>query len=139
MGCCATCLPSASRSRMMTAGRLREKIERVLWRYLEEVMRVRCGPTSWDSWLGFDFSASPHLKGVLSDPEQLRNRGRMYLGEYFQELSHQAPVVVFLEDIHWADDSSLDALGWLEERMHRQSLLIVCGAPHALRAPPVLG
>ncbi len=30
--------------------------------------------------LGFDFSASPHLKGVLNDPEQLRNRGVHVLG-----------------------------------------------------------
>lgn len=27
--------------------------------------------------LGFDFTTSPHLKGVLGDPEQLRNRGLM--------------------------------------------------------------
>ena len=37
-------------------------------------------------WLGFDFSTSPHLQGVLADPEQLRNRGLMYLGEYFKGL-----------------------------------------------------
>ena len=57
--------------------------------------------------LGFDFSASPHLKGVLNDAEQLRNRGVMYLIQYFQELSQEIPVVIFLEDIHWGDDSSL--------------------------------
>ena len=42
-------------------------------------------------WLGFDFSSSPHLQGVLSDPEQLRNRGLMYLGEYFKGLCAGAP------------------------------------------------
>jgi class 3 adenylate cyclase/tetratricopeptide (TPR) repeat protein len=77
-------------------------------------------------WLGYDFSASPHLKGVLSDAEQLRNRGLMYLGVYFREISTQSPVVIFLEDIHWADDSSLDALNWIEERLHHQRLLIIC-------------
>ena len=83
-------------------------------------------------WLGFDFSTSPHLQGVLNDPEQLRNRGLMYLGEYFKQLSAQAPVVVFLEDIHSADDSSLDALSWLGERLHHQHLLFVCAARHTL-------
>ena len=83
-------------------------------------------------WLGFDFSSSEHLKGVLSDPEQLRNRGRMYLGEYFKELCTRGPVVVFLEDIHWADDSSLDTLDWLGERLHHQHLLFVCAARHTL-------
>jgi predicted ATPase/class 3 adenylate cyclase/Flp pilus assembly protein TadD len=83
-------------------------------------------------WLGFDFSTSQHLKGVLKDPEQLRNRGRMYLSEYFRGLCSQSPVAVFLEDIHWADDSSLDALDWLGERLHHQCLLFVCAARHSL-------
>jgi len=78
--------------------------------------------------LGFDFNTSPHLKGVLNDPEQLRNRGRAYLGEYFEGLSAQGPVIVYLEDIHWADDSSLDALNWMGERLARQDLLVVCAA-----------
>jgi predicted ATPase/class 3 adenylate cyclase len=79
-------------------------------------------------WLGYDFSKSPHLQVVLNDAEQLRNRGLMYLGEYFRELSTQSPVVIFLEDIHWADDSSLDALNWMEERLHRQRLLVIFAA-----------
>jgi class 3 adenylate cyclase/tetratricopeptide (TPR) repeat protein len=83
-------------------------------------------------WLGFDFSPSPQLQGVLNDPEQLRNRGLMYLGEYFKGLCAQAPVVVFLEDIHWADDSSLDALNWLGERFTQQPLLFICAARHTL-------
>jgi class 3 adenylate cyclase/tetratricopeptide (TPR) repeat protein len=83
-------------------------------------------------WLGFDFSTSPHLQGVLNDPEQLRNRGLMYLCEYFKALCSQAPVVVFLEDIHWADDSSLDTLNWLGERLHHERLLFVCAARHSL-------
>jgi predicted ATPase len=83
-------------------------------------------------WLGFDFSNSPHLQGVLNDPEQVRNRGLMYLGEYFKGLCAQAPVAVFLEDIHWADDSSLDALNWLGERLQHQRLLFVCAARHSL-------
>ncbi len=83
-------------------------------------------------WLGFDFSTSPQLQGVLADPEQLRNRGLMYLGEYFKGLCAQAPVAVFLEDIHWADDSSLDALNWLGERLQHNHLLFVCAARHSL-------
>jgi class 3 adenylate cyclase/tetratricopeptide (TPR) repeat protein len=76
--------------------------------------------------LGFDFSASPHLKGVLNDPEQLRNRALMYLGEYFKTLSQVSPVVIFLEDIHWGDDSSLDVVNHLGERTPHLRLLIVC-------------
>jgi predicted ATPase/class 3 adenylate cyclase len=78
--------------------------------------------------LGFDFSASPHLKGVLNDPEQVRNRGLMYLKEYFQTLSQESPSVIFLEDIHWGDDSSLDAVNKLGELTTRFPFLIVSAA-----------
>jgi len=82
--------------------------------------------------LGYDFTNSPHLKGVLGDGEQLRNRGMMYLGEYFIEMSLQRPVAMFLEDVHWADDSSLDAVNWLEERMGKLRMLVVCAGREAL-------
>jgi hypothetical protein len=86
MPCCATCSPSASRSRMTTArippGRRSRGFAEVFGRDPDGEMRAPHPGTV----AGIDFSASPHLKGVLSDPEQLRNRGLMYLGEYFQEL-----------------------------------------------------
>ena len=82
--------------------------------------------------LGFDFSASPHLKGVLNDPEQLRNRARMYLVGYFQELVKEIPVVIFLEDLHWGDDSSLDMVMHLGEFTPQMPLLVVGAARPAL-------
>ena len=78
--------------------------------------------------LGFNFSASPHLKGVLNDPEQLRNRSQMYLVQYFQALSQVRTVVILLEDIHWADDSSLDMVMRLGEHTPQLRLLIVGAA-----------
>jgi predicted ATPase/class 3 adenylate cyclase len=82
--------------------------------------------------LGFDFSASPYLKGVLNDAEQLRNRGLIYLKEYFQILSQESLIVVLLEDIHWGDDSSLDAVNKLGELTPRLPFLIVCAARSVL-------
>ena len=82
--------------------------------------------------LGYDFSLSPHLKGVLQDAEQLRNRGLMYLMEYFKALCEKSPVVVFLEDLHWGDDSSLDAVNRIGEQAPRCRLLIVGAARHSL-------
>ncbi len=78
--------------------------------------------------LGFDFSASSHLKGVINDAEQLRNRGLMYLIQYFQKLSQEMPVVIFLEDIHWADDSSLDVVSRIGEYTPQHPILLVCAA-----------
>ena len=76
--------------------------------------------------LGFDLSASPYVQGVLEDAQQLRDRALVYLGEYFQGIAGQAHVMVLLEDIHWADDSSLDAINRLALSNTRQRLLIVC-------------
>jgi predicted ATPase len=90
--------------------------------------------------LGYDFSASPHLKGVLNDPEQLRNRGLMYLKEYFQAFSQENPIVIFLEDIHWGDDSSLDVVSRLGEHTPQLRLLIVCaGRPTLFERRPYWG
>ena len=109
-----------------------EKVESGFVDVLSEGLEGQMRAHILGQWLGFDFSTSQHLKGVLNDPEQLRNRGLMYLGEYFQGLCSQGPVVVFLEDIHWADDSSLDALNWLGERLHHKRLLFVSAARHSL-------
>jgi class 3 adenylate cyclase/tetratricopeptide (TPR) repeat protein len=78
--------------------------------------------------LGFDFSASPHLKGVLNDAEQLRNRGLMYLKEYFQKLSQENPIVILMEDIHWGDESSLDVVNQLGESASHMPFVIACAA-----------
>jgi len=51
---------------------------------------------------------------------------------------------VLLEDIHWADDSSLDAIAQLATALARQRLLIVClarptlftGGPTGAKASP---
>ncbi|MCK4724164.1 MAG: AAA family ATPase, partial [Anaerolineales bacterium] len=82
--------------------------------------------------LGFDFSESQHVKGILDDSQQIHDRALMYMAEYFKVMSNQAPVVIFLEDIHWADDSSLDMLNHLARRIPEQQLLIVCVARHRL-------
>jgi class 3 adenylate cyclase/tetratricopeptide (TPR) repeat protein len=76
--------------------------------------------------LGFDFSHSPHLKGLLNDPQALRNRGLNSLQEYFAAASRQSPVVVFLEDIHWADGSSLEVIKELGKMTEEHPLLLVC-------------
>ena len=52
----------------------------------------------------------------------------MYLIEYFKAYSQEIPVIIFLEDIHWADDSSLDVVMALGEQTPQMRLLIVCAA-----------
>jgi class 3 adenylate cyclase/tetratricopeptide (TPR) repeat protein len=82
--------------------------------------------------LGFDFLDSQHLKGVLEDPQQLHERATTYLAEYFKGMSEMAPVVIILEDIHWADDSSLSLINRLARRIPGQRILIVCATRQRL-------
>jgi class 3 adenylate cyclase/tetratricopeptide (TPR) repeat protein len=82
--------------------------------------------------LGIDFSESQHVIGILDDPQQIRDRALMYMAEYFQGMSERLPVVIFLEDIHWADDSSLDMVNRLVRRLKNQRLLFVCLARYRL-------
>jgi ABC-type oligopeptide transport system substrate-binding subunit/class 3 adenylate cyclase/ABC-type dipeptide/oligopeptide/nickel transport system ATPase subunit len=82
--------------------------------------------------LGYDFSQSPHLRSAMHNPHQLRNKAISYLGEYFIGLSQKAPVIILLEDIHWADDSSLDTTNYLGRRTPGKPILIVCFARTSL-------
>ncbi len=45
-----------------------------------------------------------------TDPQTLRDQGLGYLADYFRSQSASEPLLVILEDLHWADESSLAAL-----------------------------
>lgn len=93
-------------------------------------------------WLGFDFSASEAVKPLLGGVD-LATLGRAYLTRYFRALAaptsptpfpmgevgrasaDDSPVVIFLEDLHWADDASLDLVAYLPEAIHKARLFIV--------------
>ncbi len=75
--------------------------------------------------IGFDYSTSPHLKGSLGDAREIHDRAFHYLAEYFAGLAEQATVVVYLDDIHWADSASLDWVDYLLSTYPNLRLLIV--------------
>lgn len=82
--------------------------------------------------LGYDFSDSQHIKDVLENPKQLRDRSLTYLKEYIESVSEQYPTMVFLDDIHWGDNSSLEMLNQLTHKFSKERLLIVFLARHRL-------
>jgi class 3 adenylate cyclase/tetratricopeptide (TPR) repeat protein len=75
--------------------------------------------------LGLDFSASPFLREIIQDTEQIRSRALHYLSGFFNTISagsvpgaYGSPVggvILVLEDIHWSDDGSLGLLEHLAE------------------------
>ncbi|MBU0494451.1 MAG: tetratricopeptide repeat protein [Chloroflexi bacterium] len=81
--------------------------------------------------IGLDLSASPHLSGILDNTQQIRDRALHYLAQFFTAVARErseAAVVLLLEDLHWADDDSLDALVYLLSACDRIPLLLVVAA-----------
>ncbi|MBI3942388.1 MAG: tetratricopeptide repeat protein [Chloroflexi bacterium] len=90
--------------------------------------------------LGLDFTGSPHLQGVLNDAAQIRSRAFFYLAQLFQTITHTQPAVILLEDIHWADDGSLDWLNYLSREVHAMPLLVIgLARPTLLERRPLWG
>ena len=75
--------------------------------------------------LGYDFGGSRHVTPLLNSAAQLRRQALYHLTEYFRAATVISPLVLLLEDLHWADDSSLDALGLLAAALQERPLLII--------------
>jgi len=84
--------------------------------------------------IGIDFSDSPHLRGILDDARQIRSRAFHAAAQILRRLSETSgePVVLQLEDLHWADDGTLDFLSHLVEADHDVPLLVLALARPAL-------
>lgn len=54
-----------------------------------------------------------------------QERMKRELGALFQDISRQQPVVVFLDDLHWADVSTIDILNYLARRFADMRLLVL--------------
>ena len=80
--------------------------------------------------IGFDLPASQALQNAL-ESESFREQALASLVDYLQAVASE-PTVIFLEDIHWADDSSLDLVDHLAAALPEARLLVVCLARPAL-------
>ena len=60
--------------------------------------------------IGIDFSESRHVKVIAEDGKQIRTRGFHAAAQVFRRVSRQSqrPIVLVLDDLHWADEGSLD-------------------------------
>ncbi len=78
--------------------------------------------------LGYPPPGKSAVAPLPDDPGQLRRRALRYLGEYFAGLAQQDPALILLEDIHWADSSSLDAIEQLLDQMPDLPVLVIAAA-----------
>jgi predicted ATPase/class 3 adenylate cyclase len=87
--------------------------------------------------IGLDFSASPHLREIIGDADQIRQRAfhafiRLFTGisqcparEGFPAIS---AIRLVVEDLHWADEGSLDLLEHLARDCRGVPLMIASSA-----------
>jgi len=78
--------------------------------------------------LGYDFGASPHVQPLLGDARQLRAVALQHVASYFRAATEAMPLVLLLEDLHWADDSSLDAIDMLLQALRDRPAMILSAA-----------
>ena len=68
----------------------------------------------------------------MENAGELPDRALSYLRDYFKSAAAINPVVILLEDIHWADDSSLTVLNDLARRLNAYPVLFLAGARPSL-------
>jgi predicted ATPase len=68
----------------------------------------------------------PSLAPVVSEARRAsQERRKRELGLFLHEISRRRPLVVFLDDVHWADPSSVDLLAYLGWKCAGWRLLLV--------------
>ena len=62
--------------------------------------------------IGLEFTSSPHVRGIADDITQIRSRGFHVAAQLFRRLAERdgTPLLLYIDDLHWADDASLDLL-----------------------------
>ena len=90
--------------------------------------------------IGLDFSTSPYLSGILNDAKQIRDRAFHYATQFFASVGRDHPLVLYLDDLHWADDGSLEFLEHLTRMCADVPLLVLClSRPTFLEQRPAWG
>jgi tetratricopeptide (TPR) repeat protein len=83
----------------------------------------RIAPTWYAQVAPADDRAVERLLADLKSASQ--ERMKRELAAFFQEISRAVTLVVFLDDLHWADVSTIDLLGFLARRFDRMRALVI--------------
>ena len=103
----------------------RQKLERGIFGFTGNKKRANLYAHFIGHLIGFDYSKSPHLKGILGDARQIRDLAFHYITQLFTDITREQAVVIFLEDIHWADKGSLDFFEHLMQAQPDLPLFII--------------
>jgi class 3 adenylate cyclase/tetratricopeptide (TPR) repeat protein len=109
-------------------GVAQEKLERGIVAFMPEDPDAVMKAHFIGHLIGLDFLNSEFLRGIRDDPKQIRSLAFHYLGQFFEAVGCKACpaiTVLLLDDLHWADDGSLDALTYLKQTLHNLPLLVI--------------
>ena len=78
--------------------------------------------------IGLDFSASAHVRGLMDDARQLRNRAFHVAAQVLRRVSAPSgyPTLIVLDDMHWSDEGSLDFINYLVQVNRDTPTLLLC-------------
>ncbi|MEO8937679.1 MAG: adenylate/guanylate cyclase domain-containing protein [Burkholderiaceae bacterium] len=82
--------------------------------------------------IGLDFASSPFIAGIVGDPKQIRDRAFHSASRYFRAIASIDPVMLQLEDLHWADEGSLDFINHVAQSCRDLPMLVLCAARRSL-------
>lgn len=104
---------------------VQEKFERGVSSFLKNDPRAVEKAHYIGCLLGFDFSSSPHIAALASNPALVRERGVESVVELMRVAGTVNPILLLLEDVHWADDASLDLISNLMSRERSLRLFVL--------------
>lgn len=80
-------------------------------------------------FIGFDYRTSPYLARIMKegrpDARQLRDRAEKALRSFFSKTAADSPTIILLEDVHWADNSSLEMLSHVAKGLTQLPAMVV--------------
>ncbi|HEV7575851.1 MAG TPA: adenylate/guanylate cyclase domain-containing protein [Caldimonas sp.] len=78
--------------------------------------------------IGFDYGSDTHIAAIASEARQIRDRAFHGLASYFRALHRDAgtPIVLLLDDLHWADEGSLDFVNHLVKSCGDLPIFLLC-------------
>ena len=76
-------------------------------------------------FVGHPFSKElPSVEAIFKNAAELRMSRYEVVARYFESLTSRQPVVVIMEDIHWADAGTLDLMATLTDRLTAKPFMV---------------
>lgn len=86
--------------------------------------------------IGFDMSQSRHLLDLMVDPQLLRDEAESAVRTLLSAMADESPVVVVLEDAHWADRASLALVRTIATQVAGGVLVVASARPELFAREP---